>query len=407
MKNLILALLLVLVFSFYAQSQTLADIELVESIPVETSLDNPDIRNTHEVWLEMVTRARRSLDIEQFYVSNEPGRFFEHVLAAIYAAADRGVKVRLIVDARMYKTYPGSVDSLGRYRNIEVRRIDFGPIGGGIQHAKYFIVDGKELFVGSQNFDWRSLEHIHELGLRINTREIAAAYGEIFELDWKLSALPQGNVKEFAPKPKKAAKPVRLTGPGGEIVDIVPTFSPKGWIADTTNWDERAIVGLINGARKSVTLQFLSYSSRERQGGSYTAIEDAMKNAAQRGVRVRMIVSDWAKGTSAVEGLKSLATVPNIEVAFTSIPEWSGGYVSFARVEHCKVIIADSEKFWLGTSNHSKSYFHTSRNLGVICTGKQLAGILTRIFDKSWNSPYKQLITQDGVYEPRKHGERK
>jgi phosphatidylserine/phosphatidylglycerophosphate/cardiolipin synthase-like enzyme len=307
----------------------------------------------------------------------------------------------------MVKTYPGSVDSLGRYRNIEVRPIDFGPIGGGIQHAKYFIVDGKELFVGSQNFDWRSLEHIHELGLRINNRAMAAAYGEIFELDWKLSVLPQGNVKEFAPSPKKAAKPVRLTGPGGESVDVLPTFSPIGWIADTTNWDERAIIALINGARKSLTLQFLSYSSRERQGGSYTAIEDAMKNAAQRGVRVRMIVSDWAKGSSAVEGLKSLATVPNIEVAFTSIPEWSGGYVSFARVEHCKVIIADSEKFWLGTSNHSKSYFHTSRNLGVICTGKQLAGILTRIFDKSWNSPYKQLITQDGVYEAREHGERK
>jgi phosphatidylserine/phosphatidylglycerophosphate/cardiolipin synthase-like enzyme len=132
-----------------------------------------------------------------------------------------------------------------------------------------------------------------------------------------------------------------------------------------------------------------------------------MKNAAQRGVRVRMIVSDWAKGSSAVEGLKSLAAVPNLEVAFTSIPEWSGGYVSFARVEHCKVIIADSEKFWLGTSNHSKSYFYTSRNFGVICTGRQLAGILTRIFDKSWNSPYKQLITQDGVYKPREHGERK
>ena len=108
MKNPILALLLILVFSFSAQSQTSADIELVESIPLETSLDNPDIRNTHEVWLEMVTRARRSLDIEQFYISNEPGKLLETVLAAIYAAADRGVKVRLIVDARMYKTYPGS-----------------------------------------------------------------------------------------------------------------------------------------------------------------------------------------------------------------------------------------------------------------------------------------------------------
>jgi hypothetical protein len=32
------------------------DIELVESIPVETTLDNPDIRNTQEVWLEMINQ---------------------------------------------------------------------------------------------------------------------------------------------------------------------------------------------------------------------------------------------------------------------------------------------------------------------------------------------------------------
>lgn len=382
------------------------EIELVESIPRETSLDNPDVRDTYQVWTEMIAGAEKSLDIEQFYISNEKGSLFEQVLAHIYAAAHRGVKVRIIVDARMYKTYPGSVDSLGRHRGIETRRIDFGPVAGGIQHAKYFIVDRQEVFVGSQNFDWRAVEHIHELGLRIRSKEIAAAYGEIFELDWKLAAASPAAVKKLAPDLKRRTLPVRLKGLDGETVQIFPTFSPIGWIKDTTNWDERAIVQLINGARRSLTLQFLSYSTHERQGGSYTPIEDAVKDAARRGVNVRMIVSDWAKGSSAVEGLKVLAAFPNIEVAFTAIPDWSGGYISFARVEHCKVIIADSEKFWLGTSNHSKSYFYSSRNLGVIAEGKKLAGRLSRIFDKSWDSPHKQLITQDGIYEPREHGER-
>jgi len=135
-------------------------------------------------------------------------------------------------------------------------------------------------------------------------------------------------------------------------------------------------------------------------------IDDAIRGAARRGVKVRMIVSDWQKGTSAVTALKSLSGVPNVEVAFTVIPEWSGGYISFARVEHCKVIIADSEKFWLGTSNCSKSYYYTSRNLGVVVTGKGLASTLTRIFDRSWNSPYKEVVTVDGEYKAREHGEK-
>ena len=94
-----------------------SDFELVESVPIETNLDNPDIRNTLEVWLEMINGAKKSLDIEQFYISNKPGEPLEEVLGAIIAASERGVNVRIIVDAGMYKTYPQSVDSLNRRKN--------------------------------------------------------------------------------------------------------------------------------------------------------------------------------------------------------------------------------------------------------------------------------------------------
>lgn len=84
------------------------DIEVVESIPAGTSLDNPEIRNTQQVWLEMIGRARKTLDIEQFYISNKPGKMLEPVLSAIAAAAGRRVNIRVIVDEQMYKTYPDS-----------------------------------------------------------------------------------------------------------------------------------------------------------------------------------------------------------------------------------------------------------------------------------------------------------
>ena len=390
-----------------AQSSPFKDIEIVESTPAGTILDNADIRNAREVWVEMIGRAHQTLDIEQFYISNERGKMLEDVLAAIYKAADRGVKVRLIVDARMYKTYPGSVDSLGQYRNIEARRIDFGAVAGGIQHAKYFIVDGREVFVGSQNFDWRALEHIHELGVRINESRIAKSFAEVFELDWNLAALKPEQLKAFNVPTEHFGSAVRFTGKAGEEAVVLPTYSPIGWIPDSTRWDEHAILGLINGAHKTLTLQFLSYSTLERRGGVYPAIDDAIRSAGKRGVKVRMIVSDWEKGSPAVRSLKELSALPNIEVAFTSIPEWSGGYISFARVEHCKFIVADNEKFWLGTSNCEKSYFYATRNLGILCTSTRLAETLARIFQKSWDSPYRELITQAGEYKPREHGEKK
>jgi phosphatidylserine/phosphatidylglycerophosphate/cardiolipin synthase-like enzyme len=405
MKKFILALFLC--FPLLCVPASPPGIEIVESTPVGTSLANADIPKAHDVWLEMIGHARATLDLEEYYVSNEPGKMLEDVLAAIEAAGKRGVKVRMIVDARMYKTYPDSVDRLAQQPNTQVRRIDFGAIAGGIQHAKYFIVDGQEVFVGSQNFDWRALEHIHELGLRIRDSQIASVFGDVFSLDWQLASLTPEAARSFAVPRKTYQTPIRIPGPAGEIALVSPTFSPLNFIPDPDLWDERAIVELIDGARSSLSLQSLTYSPLERQGGRYAVIDDALRRAASRGVKVRMIVSDWEKGTPAVAALKALAAVPNIEVAFTAIPDWSGGYISFARVEHCKYIVADSQKFWLGTSNCEKSYFYNTRNLGIVCASPHLAATLTRIFLKSWDSPYKELITQNGEYAPREHGEKK
>ncbi len=407
MKKLILALLLLLPRTSVQTPPPRADIEIVESTPVGTTLDNPEIRDAQKVWLEMMSQARQTLDIEQFYISDEPGKMLEPVLAAVSSAGERGVKVRVMVDARMYKTYPASVDALSRRRNIEVRRIDFGAIAGGIQHAKYFIVDGREVFVGSQNFDWRALEHIHELGLRINDARLAAVYEDIFDFDWRLASLAPEAAKSMVPEKRNYRTPSRIQGTGGEVAVLFPTFSPPGFIPDPASWDEPAIVELIDGARKTLSLQFLSYSPADRRGNRYPVIDDALRRAAKRGVRVRMIVSDWQKGSPEVASLKDLARTPNIEVAFSVIPEWSGGYIPFARVEHCKYIVADDGRFWLGTSNCEKSYFYNSRNVGVLCSSPGLAATLTRIFLKSWNSPYKELITQNGEYMPREHGEKK
>jgi phosphatidylserine/phosphatidylglycerophosphate/cardiolipin synthase-like enzyme len=404
MRKIIFTFIFVLPYFLFAQ-QASPDIEIVESIPTGTSLDNPDIRNTREVWLEMIGHAERSLDIEQFYICNEPGKQMEDILAAICAAAERNVKIRIIVDARMYKTYPECVDSLGRHQNIVTRRIDFGAITGGVQHAKYFIVDGKEIFVGSQNYDWRALEHIHELGLRIHSKEIASVYEDVFTLDWQLCSVAAKNTDSIS-FIKHYRTPVRIHLEKGDDVLITPTVSPRGFIPDSMLWDEQAIVHIIKNAQRTLTLQFLSYSTSERGSGSYTEIDDAIRNAAKRGVKVRMIVSDWEKGSRSVQALKDLSSFTNIEVAFTSIPAWSGGYIPFARVEHCKFIVADSLTFWLGSSNCEKSYYYSARNLGVVCSNANLAKIFARIFLKSWNSSYKELITLDGKYQAREHGEK-
>jgi phosphatidylserine/phosphatidylglycerophosphate/cardiolipin synthase-like enzyme len=389
-----------------AQQAGHQDFELVESIPIETVLENSDIRDAHDVWLEMINGAKKTLDIEQFYISNQAGEPLEDVIQAIERAADRGVAVRIISESKFYKTYPETIERLQKRPNIHTRLIDFGKIAGGIQHAKYFIVDGESTFLGSQNFDWRSLKHIHELGVRMHHASAARVYLDIFELDWKLAESNERDAAKDHLAQRRYDVPY-LSVEGTDTIVFTPTCSPIGLIVDSTLWDEPNIVRLIDGAQEEVSLQFLAYDTRSRDGSNYLVLDEALRRAANRGVKVRLLVADWEKDTPSERSLRNLAKVANIEVKFSAIPEWSGGYVSFARVEHCKFVLADSSTFWLGTANAEKSYFHTVRNLGVVVHNVTLGSLVHRIFSRSWNGPYVEPVTPDGAYTRREHGEKK
>ena len=378
--------------------------EFVESSPLETALDIPEMRNTAEVWLEMINAAAHTLDIEQFYVANKPGESLDTVVRAIVGAARRGVRVRLLVDGRMYRTYPETVDSLGKQPGITARVIDYGRLAGGVQHAKFFVVDGQSLFIGSQNFDWRSLIHIRELGLRIRHDATVQFFACVFETDWLLAEKDDWSQQAACIGRGLPATPFLFLSPGGDTAWVTPTGSPRTSLPDTLLWDEPQIVRLIDGAQQELCLQFLSYSRQGRDRTDYPILDDALRRAAGRGVRVRMVVSDWEKATPAEATLKALSARPNIEVRFSVIPEWSGGYIPYGRVEHCKFILADGKRFWLGTSNGEKSYFHTSRNVGVLIDSKSLGSELRRFFMKGWDGPYLEPVTEDGIYRARRHG---
>ena len=105
-------------------------IEIVETHPVETELGHPETRDTLPVWLEFIDGATSTLDLEHFYVSTWPGSRLEPVLDAVGRAAARGVRVRLLIDAAMYGTYPEPADSLGALEGIELRVIDYRKITG-------------------------------------------------------------------------------------------------------------------------------------------------------------------------------------------------------------------------------------------------------------------------------------
>src|SRR5687768_18107331 len=103
-------------------------LELVESAPVETVLDHPDLRDAWQVWPEMIDRAQKTLDFAEFYASDDPDNRqsrLETVMQAVERAAARGVRIRFLAEKQFQKTYPETLARLGKMPGAEVRIYDF------------------------------------------------------------------------------------------------------------------------------------------------------------------------------------------------------------------------------------------------------------------------------------------
>jgi len=368
-------------------------IELVETFPVETTLDHQDIADAAETWPKVIDRAQKRLDISHFYISNTPGSVLEPTLAAIERAAARGVKVRLLVDRKFYDRYPESVDRLANHKNIAVRKLDLRA-RDAVQHAKYFLVDGREAFVGSQNMDWRALQHIHEMGALTRLPPVAEALSRVFDADWAKAG------DEPAPKfEANLALPIKTSLDGSEI-RILPAASPADMLPAGVPWDLPEIVARIDAAKKSVDVEVLGYKTKDRSGKIFVDLDDALRRAAGRGAAVRLLIGEWSKRPASLEPLRALARVPNIEIKFLAIPQTSTGFIPFARVAHAKYMVVDSEAAWIGSENWEGDYFTASRNVSLFVFGSSFAGKLGRVFEGAFSSPYAERLDPDRTYEP-------
>lgn len=72
-----------------------------------------------------------------------------------------GIKIQ-IVQTMPSQDFPNKDTSeLAKYDNIDVRSVNMTSlVGSGIIHTKVWIVDNMHFYVGSANFDWRSLTEV-------------------------------------------------------------------------------------------------------------------------------------------------------------------------------------------------------------------------------------------------------
>jgi phosphatidylserine/phosphatidylglycerophosphate/cardiolipin synthase-like enzyme len=223
--------------------------------------------------------------------------------------------------------------------------------------------------------------------VRVAEPAVARAYTDIFETDWTLAG---GGDKTFRATPPAGGYgfPARV-GDGADAPAVSAVASPKGWLPDESLWDLPRMVKLIDEAKTTV-----GYNKEY-----FDTLESALRRAAARGVKVQMILANWSQREGTIEGLQSLQAVPNVDVRLTTIPQWSGGFIPFARVTHAKYLVVDGRRAWLGTSNWERDYFFQSRNLGLVIDSARVGAQLDRFFETTWGSPYAADVDPCAKYQ--------
>ncbi|MBV4368452.1 phospholipase [Erwiniaceae bacterium CMYE1] len=377
-----------------SQAKT-ADFELVYDAPAETTLAAPDLRSSAAVWQEMFANAQTKIDIAQFYVANEAGSRLDKVIHTLRQAGERGVKIRFLLDQKGVKMSTAeTIAQLQTIPGLTLRVIPFSKLAGGIIHAKYILVDGKQSFVGSQNFDWRALEHIQETGLLINSGRVVTQIAAIFDHDWH--AQPLLAAGEKVPESGTDWLPEDLRR-GSYLIASPRAWNPAG-IADS----QTVLPQLLASARQRIRVQVMEYAplscGEKRSRPFYAVIDNALRAAAARGVQVELMVASWNTGQPEIDWLKSLALVPDVTIKVVTIPEASSGFIPWARVVHSKIMTIDDELAWVGTSNWRGGYFDHSRNLELVQNDAAMAKRLNALYLQLWQSCYAKPLRIDADY---------
>ncbi len=340
---------------------------------VEVLVDGAEV---YPAELAAIESARRSVDATYYSFSRDViGHRFRD---ALVAAAKRGVRVRLLVDAI------GSIDLGGFLRPLKHAGgewhpfLPFNPFDGVSlnlrNHRKILVTDAEIGFVGGLNIGdeylhgTKALGAWRDTGLRIHGPAVAELQA-VFADDW---AFTTG--REMEAKPRPSAMP----SPGSCPVQIVPSGP-----------DDRAeaiydvFFAAISLARRSLDLATPYFVPD-------LAIWVAIRSAAMRGVRVRILVP--ARSDQWLTAAASRSYSEELMTAGVEIYRYSPGMM------HAKTMIIDGEWASVGTANMDVRSFRLNFEVTALLYGPETVGPLQASFERD--------IARSELVDPRRFGER-
>ena len=301
--------------------------------------------------IDAIDNATTSIDFSVYGFNGN-----EELIAALDAAQGRGVTVRGTVDSYQSGFYP--------YRATETVVSKIGTVVADaddrIMHNKFFVIDGRWVWTGSTNISRPEIEteYYSDVAIMIDSTALADVYTDEFEEMY-----------------------------GGDFHDektdntthVLPTLSDgtviESYFAPTDDAETNAIVRAIDAAGTKINMRTFFLTSE--------TIRDALKDAKDRGVTVRIIL-DAASAHNAYSLHGSLRSY-GISV---KVESWGG-------TEHIKAFSVDGTTVVLGSQNFTLSGNTLSDENTLYIRNQPLATAYDAAFETAWNSISSTWLSAD------------
>ncbi|XP_032962818.1 5'-3' exonuclease PLD4 isoform X2 [Rhinolophus ferrumequinum] len=409
---------------------------LVESTPqdLQFAAGSPSAQPLAQAWMQLLDMAQESVHVASYYwsltgsdigVNDSSSHLGEALLQKLQQLLDRNVSLAVATSHPTLARNSTDLQVLAN-RGAQVRHVPMGQLTRGVLHSKFWVVDGRHIYMGSANMDWRSLTQVKELGAVIyNCSRLARDLEKTFQTYWVLGA-----PKAVLPKhwPRHFSSHINHFQPLCARFAGVPTTayfsaSPPVLCPYGRTRDLEALLTVMAAARRFIYASVMEYfptTRFSRPARYWPVLDNALRAAAfSRGVQVRLLVSCGLNtDPSMFPYLRSLQALSNpeagvsVDVKVFIVPVGNHSNIPFSRVNHSKFMVTEKTAY-IGTSNWSEDYFSSTSGVGLVVSQRNsstqpaVATVqeqLRQLFERDWSSRYAvgldgQAQGQDCVWQ--------
>ena len=305
---------------------------------------------------DAMRRAASHIHLVTYIFKND--RTGRETIELLAEAAARGIEVRVLCDgAGTFKTKSRFFDPVRHAGGSVCSFMPISPFIPGLRlnlrnHRKLLIVDGEQAFTGGRNIgdeyamstEWRDV-HVRVRG------PVVPALQLVFSEDWHLATGERIDGPKFFKKPPDAGDvPIQVV-PSGP--DQVEPLAPE------------LMFGAIAAARESIDIVTPYFVPTE-------AIEQALRSAARRGRRIRMLIPSYID--SHIVRFATDSYLPRLIQAGVEV--WRHPHMV-----HGKLVIVDNAWATLGSTNLDMRSLWLNFELNLAIPDKVSAQKLTTYFE--------------------------